>query len=195
MPGATFKAAFRALADEIEDAVGRCKAKVESDAFDPRRSEFPRVPQDAYSTPPEAVAPLLPHLEPGTQFIEPCCGEGRLVAHLITAGHRCVAQADLPTDARVWRYVSVESGVVFITNPPWRRDVLHPIILNLSSQAATWLLLDAPWCHTRQAVPYLSRLKKIVSVGRVKWIEGSPFTSKDDCAWHLFDRPAADAAI
>jgi hypothetical protein len=24
-------------------------------------------------------------------------------------------------------------------------------------------------------------------VGRVKWIEDSPFTGKDNCAWHLFD--------
>ena len=159
-----------------------------------KRSQFPRVPQDAYSTPPEAVTPLLPHLAPGTRFIEPCCGEGRLVEHLVSAGHVCAARCDLPTDATIWRYVSIENGVIFITNPPWRRDVLHPLIINLSSQAPTWLLLDAPWCHTRQAIPYLLRLRKIVSVGRVRWIPDSPFTSKDDRAWHLFDLPAADVA-
>jgi hypothetical protein len=27
----------------------------------------------------------------------------------------------------------------------------------------------------------------IVSVGRVKWIEGSKNTGKDNCAWYLFD--------
>ena len=28
---------------------------------------------------------------------------------------------------------------------------------------------------------------KIVSVGRVKWIEGSKGVGKDNCAWYLFD--------
>jgi hypothetical protein len=157
-----------------------------------KRSEFQRRPQDAYPTPAEAVAPLLPHLEPSTRFIEPCCGDGHLVGHLERAGHICVGQCDLPTDARTWRYISNESGVLFITNPPWRRDVLHPIIVNLSDQGPAWLLIDAGWVHTRQAIPYLSRLRKIVSVGRIRWIEGSSFSSKDDCAWHLFDQPQPD---
>ena len=157
-----------------------------------KRSTFPRVPQDAHSTPAEAVAPLLPHLEPGSRFFEPCAGEGRLIEHLVNAGHICVGRCDLPTDARTWRYLSIESGIVFITNPPWRRDVLHPIILNLSDQAPTWLLIDAGWVHTRQSELYLPRLRIIVSVGRVKWIKDSPFTGKDDCAWHLFDLPRPD---
>ena len=82
-----------------------------------RRSNFPRIPQDAYSTPAEAVAPLLPHLEPGSRFFEPCAGEGRLIEHLVNAGHICVGRCDLPIDARTWRYLSIESGVIVITNP------------------------------------------------------------------------------
>jgi hypothetical protein len=157
-----------------------------------KRSLFPRIPQDKYPTPAEAVAPLLPHLEPGSRFFEPCAGEGRLIEHLVGAGHKCVGQCDLPIDARTWRYVSAEPRFVFLTNPPWRRDVLHPIIVNLSGQAPTWLLIDAGWVHTRQSQPYLVRLRTIVSVGRVKWIRDSPFTGKDDCAWHLFDLPRPD---
>jgi hypothetical protein len=56
----------------------------------------------------------------------------------------------------------------------------------------TWLLIDADWVHTKQAIPYLPRLKTIVSVGRVRWIPGSPYDGKDNCAWHLFDRPQPD---
>ncbi len=33
--------------------------------------------------------------------------------------------------------------------------------------------------------PYL---KKIVSIGRVKWIEGSSSVGKDNCCWYLFDK-------
>jgi hypothetical protein len=157
-----------------------------------KRSTFPRVPQDAYSTPAEAVAPLLPHLEPGSRFFEPCAGEGRLVEHLVNAGHICVGRCDLPTDARTWRYLSIESGVIFITNPPWSRPALHDIIVNLSNQAPAWLLLDSDWAHTRQSIPYLPRLQKIVSVGRLKWIEDSPHTSKDNAAWMLFTLPRPD---
>jgi hypothetical protein len=83
----------------------------------------------------------------------------------------------------------------FITNPPWLRSTLHPLILHLSNQHPTWLLFDADWVHTRQAAPYLWRLQKIVSVGRVKWIPGSKFTGKDNCAWHLFDAQNASATV
>ena len=77
----------------------------------------------------------------------------------------------------------------FITNPPWSRDVLHPLIMHLSSIRPTWLLFDADWMHTKQAAPYLLYCKKIVSVGRVKWIPDSPHTGKDNCCWLLFDSP------
>jgi hypothetical protein len=157
-----------------------------------KRSLFPRIPQDAYPTPAEAFAPLKPHLAPNTRFIEPCCGDGHLVGHLKRAGHVLVGAYDLPDDARSKRY-DVSGADSFITNSPWIRSVLHPIIVNLSDQLPTWLLIDAGWAHTRQSEPYLSRLRTIVSVGRVKWIKDSPFTGKDDCAWHLLDLPRPDA--
>ena len=75
----------------------------------------------------------------------------------------------------------------FITNPPWSRDVLHPMIMHLSLILPTWLLFDADWMHTKQAAPYLPYCKQIVSVGRVKWIPDSPHTGKDNCAWYLFE--------
>ncbi len=157
-----------------------------------KRSEFPRFPQDRYSTPDTGVATLLPHLSPATRFIEPCAGEGFLVGHLKRAGHICVGAFDLDGhDARTSRY-DVEDVDRFITNPPWRRDALHAIIINLSDQAATWLLIDADWLHTKQAVPFVPRLRTVVSVGRVKWIPDSPFTGKDNACWTLFDRPQPD---
>jgi hypothetical protein len=81
---------------------------------------------------------------------------------------------------------------MFITNPPWDRKILHPLIVHLSDQAPTWLLFDADWMHTRQAAPFMPRLRKIVSVGRVKWIPDSTMTGKDNCAWYLFDRPHSE---
>ena len=75
----------------------------------------------------------------------------------------------------------------FITNPPWSRPILHRLILHLSEIRPTWLLFDADWMHTKQAAIYLQYCRKIVSVGRVKWIPDSPHTGKDNACWFLFD--------
>jgi hypothetical protein len=42
--------------------------------------------------------------------------------------------------------------------------------------------------HTKQSAPFMPYLRKIVSVGRVKWIPDSKMTGKDNCAWYLFDQ-------
>lgn len=88
----------------------------------------------------------------------------------------------------VFDIVDVEDNVdFFITNPPWDRNILHPLIMHLSSIRPTWILFDADWMHTKQAAPYLKYCTKIVSVGRVKWIPNSPHTGKDNCCFYLFE--------
>ena len=52
----------------------------------------------------------------------------------------------------------------------------------------TWLLFDADWMHTKQSIEYLPLLKKVVSIGRVQWIEGSKSSGKDNCCWYFFSR-------
>lgn len=76
---------------------------------------------------------------------------------------------------------------VVITNPPWDRKLLHPMIERFSSIRPTWLLFDANWLFTKQANPYLKLLHKVIVIGRVKWIEDSKYTGKDDVLWYLFD--------
>jgi hypothetical protein len=162
-----------------------------------KRSSFERVPRDFYPTPREAVLPLLPYLPRGTRFVEPCAGSFVLANHLVEAGLICVRVFDIEPkhpfvrqgDA-VCAKIAPGSADYAITNPPWSRVTLHKIILNLSRQLPTWLLFDADWMHTRQSVPFMPFLRKIVSVGRVKWIAGSPFTGKDNCCWYLFDQTA-----
>lgn len=159
-----------------------------------KRSNFERNPRDFYPTPWEAVEPLLIHLEYQTLFIEPCAGDGALLRHLIDVGHVCESAYDIePQRDYILRADALVRNPVgnfecFITNPPWDRKILHTLITHLSDQAPTWLLFDADWVHTKQAIPYLPRLDKIVSVGRVKWIPDSKMTGKDNCAWYLFDK-------
>lgn len=159
--------------------------------------QFERRKNDDYPTwDPRATAALLPHLAPCVRFVEPCAGAFVLGRQLVEAGHVCVeaydiaSQCDLVGVADALLRTPVAPFDCFITNPPWTRELLHPLIVHLSDQAPTWLLFDADWAHTKQARPFRDRLRAIVSVGRLKWIEGSKHDGKDNCAWYLFDRPA-----
>jgi hypothetical protein len=172
---------------------------------------FKRRKNDAYNTPPSPVLALLPHLKKGTRFIEPCAGRGHLISHLADHGHECVYASDIAADnspprrgeprtatkytyrkdaltltrENVERYCREEPDAV-ITNPPWTRELLHPMILNLRTIRPTWLLFDADWMHTIQAAPLLDMCSKVVSVGRVKWIPKSKHVGMDNAAWYLF---------
>lgn len=169
-----------------------------------KRSTFPRRERDFYPTPEAAVLPLLPHLEYGTLFWEPCAGDLALVRALERHGMSCLIASDVePRHCDVIQRnalgpsvldLGVHSLDAIITNPPWSRDFLHPFIKTFAPYRPTWLLFDADWMHTRQAAPYLPLCRKIVSVGRVKWIPDSPHTGKDNCAWYLFDARASGPA-
>lgn len=157
-----------------------------------KRSTFPRIERDCYDTPPEAVAPLIPHLRAGTYW-EPCAGAGNLVMALSESPVVCMMATDIkPRHEDVKRLNAMDIAACdkpdyIITNPPWTRSILHPMIEHFSDMRPTWLLFDADWMHTKQSAPFMWRCQKIVSVGRVKWMKDSPHTGKDNCAWYLFD--------
>ena len=162
-----------------------------------KRSDFKRMKGDYYITPKDAVIPLIPFLKPGTAFSEPCAGNGALIDALEAHGFCCVWASDIdPKRADIMkRDVLGENenlplsfgGQIYITNPPWTRDILHQIILKLSAQKPTWLLFDAGWAHTQQAIPYQQYCRKIVSVDHVSLMRNN-INSKDDAAWYLFDQ-------
>jgi hypothetical protein len=168
-----------------------------------KRSTFDRIPRDFYPTPAEAVAPLLPHLPADFSFVEPCAGAGDLVRHIEGPGRRCIWAFDIEpqsddvrvSDAFNMRLFNWGPPDLIITNPPWDRSVLHPMIAHFSAQRPTWLLFDADWMHTRQSAPFMPWLRKVVSVGRVKWIPGSKMTGKDNCAWYNFDQHVEGPAV
>ena len=147
-----------------------------------KRSDFERVERDFYPTPYAKkellVLPLTDHLPDTFSFIEPCAGDGRLVNHIKVHGGICTWASDIEPQADfVFKAdaLNVEPQVAdfMITNPPWNRKILHPMIEHYSDRIPTWLLFDADWMHTKQSVPFIPRLRKVVSIGRVKWIEGS----------------------
>jgi len=150
-----------------------------------KRSNFERRPGDFYATPPEAVAPLLPHIKGVRRFSEPCAGAGDLVRHLEAHGLKCVYAGDI-TDGR--DALACERFLApIITNPPWTRDALHPLIAHFMQAAPfAWLLFDSDWSHTKQSTALIQHCSLILPIGRVKWIAGSPNSGKDNAAWYRF---------
>lgn len=169
-----------------------------------KRSDFARVARDYYPTPAAAVLPLVPHLRGIRSFCEPCAGDGRLAVHLKAHGLRCAFAFDIEPRAPWVMQGDAMSGSpadafrfadAIITNPPWDRKFLHPFIQRFAPAGPVWLLFDADWMHTRQSAPFLPLLHEVVSVGRVKWIEGSKQTGKDNAAWYRFGPPRIDRAV
>lgn len=169
-----------------------------------KRSNFKRSKGDYYITPPSAVLPLVPYLETDTFFFEPCAGNGALIEALKVHGHMCVGSMDLEPkcdlipvgDALALSSKDFDpncSVEAIITNPPWTRAIMHPMIERFSAIAPTWLLFDADWMHTKQAAPFLEYCHKIVSVGRVSWM-GNGVSGKDNAAWYLFDQTSNEVA-
>ena len=163
-----------------------------------KRSNFERVERDAYFTPRAPVEPLIDHLPYSFNYIEPCAGDGRLVRHItdLTDGNGvCELAFDIePMDPFVAAGDALEAPFTIygsvdyiITNPPWDRSFLHSFIEKYTYVAPTWLLFDADWMHTKQSSVYMTYCSKVVSVGRVKWIEDSNSTGKDNVCWYLFD--------
>ena len=163
-----------------------------------KRSDFDRVPRDYYPTPIEAVEPLISHLPYAFDYVEPCAGDGRLIRHItnLTQGTgECIYASDIePRHDSVFTSNALNLdfggyGVMdyMITNPPWDRKILHPLIDHWLGICPTWLLFDADWMHTKQSALFMTYCSKVVSIGRVKWIEGSKGVGKDNCCWYLFD--------
>ncbi len=97
----------------------------------PRRNYSSREeatsPLDDCQTPPYALDPLIPYLDPGWTIWEPCAGDGYLVRALQTRGFRVIA-SDIKTGQDIFRWQPSEPWNCIITNPPYSRYAKYPII-------------------------------------------------------------------
>jgi hypothetical protein len=170
-----------------------------------KRSDFKRVEKDFYRTiDPRAVDTLLPFLVPGSTYAEPCYGVGDLAMEL---NHKANLNLQWASDITVegWYKLTVpiyerdaltlttddmKDCDLIITNPPWSRDILHPMIEHFASLKTTWLLFDSDWAYTKQASLYLEKYcTDIVAIGRLKWIPDTSMQGKDNCSWYKFVHP------
>ena len=154
-----------------------------------KRSGFTRRKQDAYMTTDiRAVQALLPYLNNIDTFAEPCAGELHLVTQLTAAGLHCDMINDISWTPGMDALQIKDFGKVdaIITNPPWSRQLLHPMIMHFIKFAPTWLLFDSDWAYTMQARHYLPYCTDIVPTPRLKWMQGSKHTAKDNTSWYRF---------
>jgi hypothetical protein len=163
-----------------------------------KRSDFTRLPRDYYRTiDPRAVQALKPFVTQGSAFVEPCAGDGILTDQLVEVLKlKCIAEYDIePDNDRVIKKDALtieESDVIgadiICTNPPWDRKLLHPMIERFVSLRPTFLLFDANWVWTKQSSRFINLYcTDIIAIGRLKWIENTTMSGKDDNAWFRFD--------
>lgn len=171
-----------------------------------KRSDFDRIPKDLYQTwDPKAVTPLLPHLPARTKFAEPCCGEMALIRQLEAAGHVCYWASDIVdrnapiTVSGAWVKNTVteidalkvtkplQLADCIITNPPYLKEILFPMIEHFRKYNQTWLLLSADFMHNVGSGTIMKYCSKIVSIGRVTWIPGTK-PGKENSAWYCFEQ-------
>lgn len=160
-----------------------------------RRSNFKRIERDYYRTfDPKAGDALRPFIKDVEIALEPFAGAGDLVKQfpnikwVYSDIEPQVCWID-EMDAFKWTKEKIEEEDfdAIITNPPWSRPLMHRAIEHFAPIKPTWLLLDANWVWTKQAKPYIDKyLTDIVTIGRLKWIEGTTMSGKDDTAWFRF---------
>ena len=137
-----------------------------------------------------------------THYVEPCAGAADLINLLqrMQPQLHCAFALEMdPQDEGLRNRWPIARGNaltltepdlasvhLFITNPPWDRALLHPLIRHLASLRPTWLLFDASWVFTKQAAPFQRILTDVAAVGRLKFFEGSRYDPPDDCAWYRF---------
>ena len=152
-------------------------------------SDFPRSPNDRYLTPLKAALPLRRFLTNVATFAEPCSADGRLIRHVESFGPLCIHSGDIQDGVDALTDPALRKLIVdvIITNPPYVWAVLKAMLELFPTIAPTWLLLEATFKHKVHAVPFMELCSDIVSVGQIRWFEGTKCSSFEHYAWYRFD--------
>ncbi len=168
-----------------------------------KRSTFDRIEKDFYRTidpkAGQALERILNYLDIETvNYYEPCYGTGDLVENLHHTNpdrFTCMDYSDIETgkDALDLTPQDVEDCDCIITNPPWSRPILHAMIDHFHTlKKPFFLLFDSDWANNKSSVPHMDYLGGIYPIGRLRWIPDTKMSSKDNCAWYLFERNRPD---
>lgn len=170
-----------------------------------------RRPMDFYETSQEAVDALVKHylgstFKKGVQILEPCCGDGAIVAALNAHGYMDVLTSDVDEyreaqgrhDARFHNWTGphgISGPHLVVTNPPFNQA--FDILKNLNHQVgAVALLLRLTFLEpTKERGEWLSKNppQKVIVLPRYSFT-GDGKTDSVTCAWMIWDRFFPDPA-
>lgn len=163
-----------------------------------KRSDFEKVPRDFYPTiDPKAIPTKLVYFIRGKTYAEPCYGNGDLEDLLMDVAI-CNWRSDIREtvgsskvmDALCLSKEDIARCDYILTNPPFSKGVLLPLIDHFVSLKPTWLLLPADYMHNVYFGPYMQRCSRVISVGRLKWFKDSKHTSTDNFVWMFWKKDA-----
>lgn len=153
-----------------------------------KRSSYEKIPKDFYATiDPKAIPPNLVKYIKGKTYAEPCYGNGDLEGLVRPYGAYCGWRSDIrdvenayQLDGLVITGQDLEKCDIILTNPPYTKDILLPLIEHWTKLKPTWLLLPATFMHVKYASPYMAKCSNIISIGRLyffenTWVENHPF--------------------
>ena len=151
-------------------------------------------PRDFWPTPMEAVPPLVERLkvtDPNGLIIEPCAGDGRLADALTANGLKVRIMSDIEPrrddvrrgDASKLPFAPTH---LVVTNPPWSRDLLEPILHNMVGKTNAWLLLPLDYLANLWMAPFVPYVNQIVPLGRVSWLNNGK-GGYENSAWLRFN--------
>lgn len=82
-----------------------------------------------------------------------------------------------------------------ITNPPFSQEyknicfnILKNSINSKNVKKGVWFLLPFNWCCNNDFQWAMKKCKRVVPIGRIKWIKGSKHSESKDCAWFYFTK-------
>ena len=158
-------------------------------------SDFSRVEKDFYPTidPNAIVKPFWERIY-GKTYAEPCYGDGDLENQLMEVAN-CRWRSDIREtvgsskvkDALALTRDDVGDCDLIITNPPYDRKTLLPIIEHFISLRPTWLLLPGDMMHNKYFSKYVDTASCIISVGRLYW-QANQIRGKNNFCWYYWPR-------
>jgi hypothetical protein len=159
-----------------------------------KRTNFDKIPKDFYPTfDKSALVPAFVNDISEKTYAEPCCGEGDLV-NLLSRIAVCKWQSDLENrgygvvkDAMEVSISDIADVDMIITNPPYTKSIVLPMIDHFTALKPTWLLLPADWMHNIYFKPYLGKCSKIISIGRMSWMRNTKMKSTENYCWYFWE--------
>lgn len=140
-----------------------------------KRSNFEKISRDFYPTIDPNAFPLnfLEEFLSYDSYAEPCAGSLDLAQHLqyptwtsdLEPGDPSVKQKDALTLTEE----DLKDCDAIITNPPFTKKVLLPLLDHFITLKPTWLLLPADYMHNQYFAGYMNKCSKVISIGRLYW--------------------------